>query len=188
MARRQKPCFIPGTQARLFSVPMYTGNEGPVSIQYKCLVPIYVFPEMKLLFPKQNYNVLSPSSYTYIPVWDLYISMISLPILLQGNTRTALGIYESLTDTQNVKIGTEAAQFPEKEYINGIFLAAYDSNEILLNCPLSIGHEGQPEQAGANCWRGGCLCPSQVVNICFILFLSRKLYLCLCIKGKICNC
>jgi hypothetical protein len=23
----------------------------------------------------------------------------------------------------NVKIGTEAAQFPEKEYVNGIFLA-----------------------------------------------------------------
>jgi hypothetical protein len=25
-----------------------TANEGPVIIQYKCLVPIYVFPEMKL--------------------------------------------------------------------------------------------------------------------------------------------
>jgi hypothetical protein len=25
----------------------------------------------------------------------------------------------------NVEIGTEAALFPEKEYINGIFLAAY---------------------------------------------------------------
>ncbi len=25
----------------------------------------------------------------------------------------------------NVEIGTEAAQFPEKEYINGIFLAMY---------------------------------------------------------------
>ncbi len=25
-----------------------TANEGPVSIQYKCLVPICVFPEMKL--------------------------------------------------------------------------------------------------------------------------------------------
>ncbi len=37
-----------------------TANEGPVRIQYKCLVPISVFPEMKLLFPKQNYNVLSP--------------------------------------------------------------------------------------------------------------------------------
>jgi hypothetical protein len=35
-----------------------TASEGPVRIQYKCLVPIYVFP-------KQNYNVLSPSSYTH---------------------------------------------------------------------------------------------------------------------------
>jgi hypothetical protein len=43
----------------------YTTNEGPVRIQYKCLVPIYVFPEMKLLFPKQNYSVLPPSSYTH---------------------------------------------------------------------------------------------------------------------------
>ncbi len=25
----------------------HTANEGPVRIQYKCLVPIYVFPEMK---------------------------------------------------------------------------------------------------------------------------------------------
>ncbi len=41
-------------------------NEGPVRTQYKCLVPIYVFTEMKLLFPKQNFTVLSPSSYTLI--------------------------------------------------------------------------------------------------------------------------
>jgi hypothetical protein len=26
----------------------HTENEGPVRIQYRCLVPIYVFPEMKL--------------------------------------------------------------------------------------------------------------------------------------------
>jgi hypothetical protein len=48
--------------------------------------PIYVFPEMKLLFPKQNYNVLSPSSYTHISVrhvQTVYISKIGLPILLQ---------------------------------------------------------------------------------------------------------
>ncbi len=37
-----------------------TANEEPVKILYKCLVPIYVFPEMNLLFPKQDYNVLSP--------------------------------------------------------------------------------------------------------------------------------
>ncbi len=69
----------------------YTVNEGPVRIQYKCLVPIYVFPEMKLLFPKQNYNVLSPSSYTYISARDLYISKISMPILLQENMWTDPG-------------------------------------------------------------------------------------------------
>ncbi len=59
-----------------------TANEGTLRIQYKCLVLIYKFPEMKLLFPKQNYNVLSPSSYTHISVRDSYISRISLPILL----------------------------------------------------------------------------------------------------------
>jgi hypothetical protein len=52
---------------------IYTANEGPVRIQYKCLVPVYVFPEMNLLFPKQNYTVLSPSSYTHISARDLYI-------------------------------------------------------------------------------------------------------------------
>jgi hypothetical protein len=42
----------------------HTANEGSVRIEYKRLVPIYVFPEMKLLaslFPKQNYNLLSPN-------------------------------------------------------------------------------------------------------------------------------
>jgi hypothetical protein len=47
---------------------------------------MYVFQEMKLLFSKQIYYVLSPSSYTYISVRDLYISRISPPILLQGDT------------------------------------------------------------------------------------------------------
>ncbi len=69
----------------------HTANEAPVKIIYKCLVPIYVFPEMKLLLPKQNYNVLAPSSYTHISVRDLYISSICLPILLQGNMWTNPG-------------------------------------------------------------------------------------------------
>ncbi len=60
-----------------------TAKEGPVRNQF------YVFPEM--FFPKQNYNVLSPSSCTHISVRDLYISRIGLPIQLQGNMWTDPG-------------------------------------------------------------------------------------------------
>jgi hypothetical protein len=86
---------------------LYTANEGPVKILYKGLIPIYVFPEIKLLFPKHNYNVLSPSSYTHISVRDLYISRIGLPLLLQGNMWTNPGntVYKSLTDTWMWKLG-----------------------------------------------------------------------------------
>jgi hypothetical protein len=51
-------------------------RTAPVRIQYKCLVPIYVFPERQkgnyaaLLFQKQNYSVLSPNFYTHIAVRD----------------------------------------------------------------------------------------------------------------------
>jgi hypothetical protein len=52
-------------------------------------IPImYIFSEMRQLFPKQNYNVLSTSSYTHISVRDLYISRIGL---LQGNMWTDPG-------------------------------------------------------------------------------------------------
>ncbi len=64
---------------------------------------------MKLLFPKQNYTVLFPSSYTHMSVRDLYISRIGLPILLN------LGNVSFAHRHINVEIGTEAAQFPEKE-------------------------------------------------------------------------
>jgi hypothetical protein len=70
-----------------------------VIIQNKCLVPISVFPEMKLLFPKQYYNVLSPSSYTHISVRDLYISRIGLPILPQEICGLILGKYIDCSQT-----------------------------------------------------------------------------------------
>ncbi len=34
----------------------------------------------------------------------------------------------------NVELGTEAAQFPEKEYINGIFLTVYPAENSILPC------------------------------------------------------
>ncbi len=74
-------CDIPPGDGKLVNLffGVYTAIEQPVKIQFKCLVPIYVFPEMKLLAPKQNHNVLSPGSYAHISVRDLYISRIDLP-------------------------------------------------------------------------------------------------------------
>jgi hypothetical protein len=84
----------------------YTANEGPVRIQYKCLVPIYNMCSQKLncvasLFPKQNYNVLSSNSYTHI----LYLSEIYIfPGLVclfccSQICGLILGIFKSLSDT-----------------------------------------------------------------------------------------
>ncbi len=53
------------------------------------------FPEKELRGHSLNFHIRASVS-------DLYIRTIDLPIPLQ-------------------EIGTEAAQFPEKEYINGIF-------------------------------------------------------------------
>jgi hypothetical protein len=93
-----------------------------------CLVPIYVFPEMKLLFPKQNYNALSPSSYTHISVRDSYISRIRLPILLQGCSATAAINYPSLRDTPNDCQGhpRPCLSPPDRPLVTGS-----DSNDVL---------------------------------------------------------
>jgi hypothetical protein len=118
--------LLVGSSIRLISPITHTANEEPVRIQYKCLVPIYVFPEIKLLFPKQNYYVLSSSSYSHTSVRNLYISRIGLPILLQGNMWTDAG-YINRSHTHKCGNWDWTAQIPEKEYINGIFQAVHNT-------------------------------------------------------------
>jgi hypothetical protein len=71
-----------------------TANEGLVKIQYKCLVPIYVFPEMKLrgLGVSKTELKWALNFHIHVSVIDLYIPRISLPILLQPNRQTNPGI------------------------------------------------------------------------------------------------
>jgi hypothetical protein len=38
----------------------------------------------------------------------------------------------------NVEIGTEAAQFPEKEYINGIFVVVQDGQCAVDICTFTV--------------------------------------------------
>ncbi len=89
------------TCGHIYSSPQMKGRRE------SNLVPIHVFPEMKLLFPKKNHNVMSPCSYTHISVRDLFISTIGLSIPSQTH------------ECGNWDWGRAIPM----EYITGIFLA-----------------------------------------------------------------
>jgi hypothetical protein len=84
-----------------------------------------------------------PINNTHISVRDLYISKICLSILLQGNMRSWEYINLSFRH-MNVEIKTEAAQFPEKDYINGIFLAVDSSCGCCISISLSLVRKPVP--------------------------------------------
>jgi hypothetical protein len=54
----------------------------------------------------------------------------------------------------NVEIGTEASQFPEKEYINGIFLAVYNIFFCFLPQLLQIAKQSKTLQVSVNVLSG----------------------------------
>ncbi len=72
LAEREKPqgCFY-----ETVTNCCHTANEGPVIIQYKCLVPIYVFQKWNCYFQNRIIMFCLPVP---TPVIDLYISRIGL--------------------------------------------------------------------------------------------------------------
>jgi hypothetical protein len=58
-----------------------------------------------------------------VSVIDLHFPTIDLLILLQENMCTDPENIQIAHSHMNVEVGTEAVHFPEKEYVNGIFVA-----------------------------------------------------------------
>jgi hypothetical protein len=84
----------------LLALP-HTANVGPAKILYKCMVPIYVFPEMNLLFPK-IIIIFCLSVPSHKNICDKFIYVFPGLVCLfccRGKCGPILGIYKSLTDT-----------------------------------------------------------------------------------------
>jgi hypothetical protein len=99
--------------------------EGLVRIQYKCLVPIRVFPEMKLrglVISKTElvYNVLSPNFHIHISMRDLYIPSIGLPILLHVKYVKFFGFFCRTDDDRPWQSMRRASSLTTREEANRI--------------------------------------------------------------------
>ena len=121
--------------------------KGSWESKCKCLVLIYIFPKMKLLFPKQNYNVLSPYSYTLIYLWEIYIFPGSVCLFCcREICGPILGIYKLLSDTHECgnwdwdraisRKGMHNWDFPCSVVYFPLICGAYSAPESTFGCML----------------------------------------------------
>ncbi len=79
---------------------------------------------LKQIFPKKELRGHSPNFQIHVSVRDLYVYSHDLSAYSAvGNMWTNPGNIYTARRPMNVEIRTEAVQFPEKEYIKGIFVA-----------------------------------------------------------------
>jgi hypothetical protein len=80
---------------------------------------------LKQIFPEKELGSHSPNFHIHVPVSDLYIPTIDLPILLQEICGPILGIYKSLTDTWMWKFGLRPRHSQKRNTYMGFPRSAY---------------------------------------------------------------
>jgi len=106
------------------------GNQGYTYNIFQEQRECHTATKMPFMYSSSGNCVASvPVSTFMCSVSNFYIPTIDLYILPQEICGPILGIYKSHPRHMNVEIGTEAAQFPGKECINGIFVAVLQVNK-----------------------------------------------------------
>ena len=107
--------------------------ESNINVWFPCM---YSIPRNETVL-KQNYNVLSPSSYTHISVRDLYISRIGLPILLQEIFGLILGKYISPKDTWMWKLALRPRNSQKRNCVATVPISTFTTFMCMWAIPQS---------------------------------------------------